>query len=220
MLTLVHVVCTEIKFGKVLGVGGFCVVREIAAIECGQSPGISTNEEEARLAEESPLPSDVFMSEMVFQRNESDTEDQHYEIEKAKETMAERCIRKGEARYAAKYLLKTDLTELEQVRGRIDLAIEVKYLKALNHPSIVKMRGFYRTDNPLHNCFFFIMDRLYGTLEDRMGDWKAIDKVSQGSFFRKPDKHALKELFEERLVVAYDVASALRYMHSHKLVYR
>ena len=43
------------------------------------------------------------------------------------------------ARYAIKRL-KSDLNELNRVRGAIDLAIEVKLLSRLHHPNIGKLQ--------------------------------------------------------------------------------
>ena len=144
----------------------------------------------------------------------------HYEVSTARETMARRCIRRGEARYAVKALMKEDLTETEYARGRIDLAIEVKYLQALNHPNIVKMRGLFDTDDLVHPHYFFLMDRLYGTLGDRIKEWQIDDKKHRGGIFKKSDKKLMKSLLIKRLTVAYDIVSAVKYMHSCKLVYR
>lgn len=153
----------------------------------------------------------------------------HYDISVARDRMVQQCIRQGEARYAVKYLRTQQVTVEERARGRVDLAIEIQYLHALNHPNIVKMRGYFETDgDAFHPDNFFLMDRLYGTLEDKIDDWSAYLKEHSpkgvlrllSKSKRKSHDELVKELLQERIVVAYDIASAFRYMHSHKLVYR
>jgi serine/threonine protein kinase len=225
----------EIKLGKVLGIGGFGVVREVAKIDFANKSSRPINftipkETENSQGEEGSL-TDIF----AFEKDMTDKDDQtsfimsfedsmgdglHYEVSTARETMARRCIRRGEARYAVKALMKEDLTETEYARGRIDLAIEVKYLQALNHPNIVKMRGLFDTDDLVHPHYFFLMDRLYGTLGDRIKEWQIDDKKHRGGIFNKSDKKLMKSLLIKRLTVAYDIVSAVKYMHSCKLVYR
>lgn len=151
----------------------------------------------------------------------------HYAVNMARQIMAKRCLRNGDqARYAMKHLQGLDdLMPLERARGRVDLAIEVKYLRALNHPNIVRMRGVMKTENLLHTNYFFLMDRLYGTLEDKIKEWsedkkKNKPKVFQKRLARQDSKEFIADLLTERLTIAYDLASAFRYMHEHKLIYR
>lgn len=66
-------------------------------------------------------------------------DDSHYDIRSARSQMAENVRRNGEARYAIKRLHR-DLSDLERVRGMIDLAIEVKFLSVLWHPNIGKFQ--------------------------------------------------------------------------------
>jgi serine/threonine protein kinase len=188
--------------------GAFGVVREVTKIhlEDGvEQPSIKSNNEAAVV------------------------HDYHYDISVARDRMVEQYMRQGEARYAVKYLRTQEVTLEERARGRVDLAIEIKYLHALNHPNIVKMRGYFQTDgDDFHPDNFFLMDRLYGTLEDRIRDWTAYLKEHSpkgvlrllSKSKRKAHDGLVQDLLQERIVVAYDIASAFRYMHSHKLVYR
>ena len=232
-----------------LGIGGFGVVREVVKIEedanKSSRPTNFTSPKESEMPQEGSLTG-IF----AFEKDITDKTDQtnmsfedimrdaldcevstaretmamrdalDCEVSTARETMARRCIRGGEARYAAKALKKENLTETEYARGRIDLAIEVKYLQALNHPNIVRIRGLFDTNDPVHPNYFFLMDRLYGTLEVRLKEWQIDDKKNRGGIFQKSDKQQLKGQLIKRLTVAYDVVSAVNYMHSYKLVYR
>mmetsp|Transcript_2086 Transcript_2086/g.3300 ORF Transcript_2086/g.3300 Transcript_2086/m.3300 type:complete len:265 (+) Transcript_2086:73-867(+) len=206
----------ELEFGKVLGVGAFGVVREVLNIHHSAQ---GSDDDEADSQSEQP--------QHPLAGNRVDAH--HYDISIAKNRMVKQCMRHGEARYAVKYLKTQEIDAQERARGRIDLAIEVQYLHALNHPNIVKMRGYFDTSGDrLHPDNFFLMDRLYGTLEDRIDEWKTCLKEHApkglcGLLSKSKRAHHdefSKNLLQERLVGAYDIASAFRYMHSHKLIYR
>ena len=204
----------ELEFGKVLGVGTFGVVCEINGIELShRDEDLWSNASQAETETTSEGPGTT-ATDGLLQNS----------IAAVRELIARRCLRYGEARYAVKKL-KGDLDDFDAVAGRVDLAVEVKLLHALSHPNIVKMRGVFATDDPFHPNFFFVMDRLYGTLEDRIQERKQYQKSCLGrfrilSFVKRGSGDLPKSSTIERLVMAYDIASALRYMHSHNLVYR
>ena len=138
--------------------------------------------------------------------------------------MSERCTRNGEARYAVKYLMLADATKAERIQARVDLAIEVDFLHVLSHPHIIKMRALFKSDTPFHPDYFFVMDRLYGTLEDKTKEWviamrecKSHRPVWLWPFH--PCSHTetneeMSNLLIERLLIAHDIASVLGYMHA------
>jgi hypothetical protein len=153
--------------------------------------------------------------------------------------MSERCERNGDARYAVKYLMLADATSSERIQARVDLAIEVDFLHVLSHPHIVKMRGLFRSESPFHPDYFFLMDRLFGTLEDKTKEWIATKRACksrhQGWPFRfcgiqvtnpfrfcgiQVTNEGAHNLLVERLLVAHDIASVLAYMHTNKVIYR
>lgn len=69
--------------------------------------------------------------------------------------------------------------------------------------------------------FFIILDRLYLTLDKKIKEWAKLSRSYAGSIFGWGAKKVEQErLLEERLLVAYDLSSAFRYMHEHRLVYR
>jgi hypothetical protein len=197
---------SELKFGPVLGVGGFCVVKEIRKVTlCAQTTGVLLDAAAATAG--------------AMEKNDSLAvdDDEHYDISTAREHISKRCLRDGDARYAVKFL-HPDLSKLEHARAVIDLALEAKYLSVVSHPNIIKMRGWAASD-PLKDGFFLVLDRLYDTLEERMMKWRKTKKQAKGSLFGiGANKNALRELMTDRLLVAYDLAAAFRYLHENKYV--
>lgn len=131
----------------------------------------------------------------------------------ARSHMGNNYRRDGDARYAVKRL-HSDLDQEGSVKGIIDLALEAKFLTVLDHPHIIKCRG-YATVDPLSENFFVILDRLYNTLESQVKIWGMKIKTSSGVgkiFDMKGNKK--KELLIERANVAYDIASAINHLHS------
>jgi hypothetical protein len=64
--------------------------------------------------------------------------------------------------------------------------------------------------------FFIVMDRLYDTLAVRAQSWRETRNKFKGGFLgRGANKVELRQLFVERMVVAYDLAAAFRYMHEN-----
>lgn len=206
----------ELEFGKVLGNGTFGVVREVTHIRLSLSETESwSNSSDA----ETETNGSADGSEITG------TDGRHYNIGTVRELIAQRCMRNGEAQYAVK-TLKDDLDDLDAATGRVDLAFEVKFLHSHSHPNIIKMRGVFGAGDPSHPDFFFVMDRLYGTLGDRILEWKKKQETNPRRvlrnilFVKRGTRGPTKRSAIERLLVAYDIASALRYIHSHKLVYR
>jgi serine/threonine protein kinase len=194
---------SELKFGPVLGVGGFSIVKEIRKVTLrAQTAG-----------------KDAPTSAATEQHSDALVDDEHYDISTAREQIASRCLRDGDARYAVKFL-HPELSQSENARGIVDLALEAKYLSVISHPNIIKMRGLADTD-PLKNGFFVLLDRLYDTLDLRIKKWQTVKKQAKGSLFGiGSNKEELNILMRDRLLVAYDLASAFRYLHENKLVYR
>lgn len=188
----------EIRLGGVLGKGGFCTVSEIKRITLN---GDGDHEQQ-------------FSSE----------EDAQWQIQD-RDFMSKNYLRKkknrNDTRYAIKTLSECLLTEPERfVAGVIDLAVETKFLAVIRHPNIIKMRAVSST-SPFALGYFIVLDRLYDTLSDRMTAWKD-QKSNLSGFSRVRDLKGAKkkELWVERLMVAYELTGALKYLHDNKIVYR
>jgi hypothetical protein len=79
----------------------------------------------------------------------------------------------------------------------------------------------------LHHEFFIIMDRLYETLDQRIETWRTdlypdgepglLKKVfGRRSGAQGHTEEAERDVQVQRLIVAYDLASAFLYMHQHQ----
>ena len=90
------------------------------------------------------------------------------------------------------------------------------------HPNIVKMRGHSKivpTDGTsLCKDIFIMMDRLYGTLDDKFDEWISRSKELRGACcgLVGSDKQGQRDLLKDRLLVMYDLTAALHYMHRNK----
>ena len=78
------------------------------------------------------------------------------------------------------------------------------------------MRGVAAV-GPMDKSFFLVLDRLFGTLEERIEVWQQEKGEHTGLKSRfGSSKETLKKLRIERLLVAYDIAAAVRYLHENK----
>jgi serine/threonine protein kinase len=116
-----------------------------------------------------------------------------------------------------------------------DLLLEVHVLAGLNHPHIIKVRGVASEDTSAEE-FFFLMDRLSCTLSYRIHHtWtKKQDSLVMSSNFWTSNKlpynlnavlkcsanKKMGKLWVERISVARDIASALAYLHEHRVMHR
>ena len=133
---------------------------------------------------------------------------------------------------AVKYLKsKCKLTKSQRARGRVDLGLEVEALTLLrDHSNIVTIRAVNTSSNNPSEVNFFLMDRLYGTIEQKIArEWRDRSLLSLSnaiipglpmrlSFEQCTDEE--EPLLLERLQVASQVASALEYIHSERYVNR
>jgi len=135
------------------------------------------------------------------------------EEEKRRCYMQTHCLRQGKAcRYALKRL--NDHTRQDPTRffrGVVDLSLEARFLSVLRHPHIITLRGVAAT-GPYDGNFFLVLDRLHDMLTMRLKTWK---RQQPNKLLDRGGKKKTA-LYLERLTVAYDLSSALKYMHALK----
>ena len=195
----------EIIEGFILGTGGFCSVYEIRGFNLDVSRRASN---EFDVAEES----------VVF----GDAEVGQGQIESRK-FIAKHCYRyNGDARYALKRLKKATIQDsLTFLNGMSDLSTETQFLAVLEHPNIIKLRGI-AMEEMFSEKYFLVLDRLYDTLEARIVKWQKRTKKARGIIGSFKDKQGKEKqaLQEEKMTACLDLASALAYIHNHRIIHR
>lgn len=202
---------SELVLGKVLGRGGFCVVNEILNF---------------KLEPNSTLDQHSFDADgQILDEEEDEFGELRYDggvLVQDRKFMSRRCLRQGKhARYAIKILSDECLEDPERfVGGIIDLAVESRFLAVIKHPNIIKMRGC-SDGNAYDPGFFVVLDRLYVTLTMKIVGWKKeTDKTKGlGKIMDMKGKKKHKVWFD-RLVVVYDLSTALEYLHKQNVMYR
>lgn len=186
---------TELKVGKVLGRGGFCVVKEITKITLQANGGGGTKPPQ-----------------------QPKTNDEHYiaNIVQDRGFMAQHCIRQGkDYRYAIKLVQESSRNDPQvYVNAVVDLAVESRFLSVVRHPNIIKMRAMDGSGPFQTPHFYVVLDRLYDIMPVRITKWKKQHKGGIRAMLKS--KKAKEAFFVERLSVAYDIACALSYLHGLK----
>jgi len=143
----------------------------------------------------------------------------------------------GDAKYGIKYL-KEELTEFPEwfCEGAVNCIQEAALLSSLSHPNIVKVRGISLNgadgfDMQPVGGFFIIIDRLHGTLVNRLDQWKISQEESKTSvaadIFSKnvisnlrANRKEQREFLASRLTVAYHLAQVMQFLHKNRILYR
>mmetsp|Transcript_22667 Transcript_22667/g.36701 ORF Transcript_22667/g.36701 Transcript_22667/m.36701 type:complete len:445 (+) Transcript_22667:1770-3104(+) len=154
------------------------------------------------------------------------------DAESSRRFIARNCYRAKEgqpnqsvARYALKQL-KRKITEDPHslLQGVADMATETRVLSSLtDHPNLVKLRGIARgSEMPFRQDYFILLDRLYDTLESRIRKWKVQEKKLSGISGIARDMRQIKrkQLWMDRVSFAFDLSSALAYLHSKYVIHR
>jgi serine/threonine protein kinase len=149
---------------------------------------------------------------------------------------------------AVKFLSDDAMYSSEEFcNGAADLLMEAKYLTALSahpHPALIQLHGVCAAGpggfaTPERAGFFLVIDRLYDTLDRRIDVWKELERRKTAAQTPTPTAPAapttsktptasqtpvvhfhLQALFLQRLMVAQDIASALRHLHKLDIIFR
>ena len=191
--------CSEIELAGQLGKGGFFAVHEVKKISLRHF-----------------VEGDDDPAEEESTENPCEDEDYIQGVVQNRKFMEGHCLRNGkDPRYAFKTMRKENLMDPGTfLNSLVDMTIEFKFLSCVRHPGIIKMRAASVGDL-LQPDAFIILDKIYDTLTDRIEKWRKKDQSLFNMFFdfkKKRDKSALAK----RLLVAFDIASALAYLHDMK----
>jgi serine/threonine protein kinase len=190
----------EIELGNIVGKGGFFTVSEVKKIH---------------LHDDENDENDAVVVKSANQKDED--EDYILSVVQDRKFMQTHTVRNDgkDCRYAFKTMRNASRTDPTLfVNTIVDLALEAKFLSSVRHPNIIKMRAMAVGD-PCQSEYFIVLDRLYDTLNDRVTTWQ---KKQCSGFAKLFDfqKKKEKNFLAQRLTVAYDVASAIEYLHNLK----
>eukprot|EP00549_Striatella_unipunctata_P025834 CAMPEP_0118702252 /NCGR_PEP_ID=MMETSP0800-20121206/17778_1 /TAXON_ID=210618 ORGANISM="Striatella unipunctata, Strain CCMP2910" /NCGR_SAMPLE_ID=MMETSP0800 /ASSEMBLY_ACC=CAM_ASM_000638 /LENGTH=307 /DNA_ID=CAMNT_0006603413 /DNA_START=110 /DNA_END=1030 /DNA_ORIENTATION=+ len=126
----------------------------------------------------------------------------------------------------------------------MDLVVEAKFLSSINHPNIVKLHGLPAADTKgfldgTFGGYFLLIDRLCETLDQKITSWEE-EKNSAASDVASPPQSRIgrfssnrgfgrttkalspreKISMAKRISVAYEISSALAYLHSKGIIFR
>lgn len=194
---------TELQLGRVLGRGGFCAVREIVNVKL-------SDQQQPREA-------------LRWKRKRSEEIENTLREVSSREELARKIYNKKGGRFVVKYV-EPELLETDRVtflKGLIDLALETKYLASLSHTHILRIRGI-SAQSPLDDLHgFIVIDQLTDILSKRLTAWMHTKRSTRGIAGLVSGGKAKKtKLLIERLLVAYDIADVLAYLHSRNIIYR
>ena len=242
---LPHFRSSEMEMGRVVGRGGFCVVRELNEIRLrsttksrkpfSREPRNSGEDTESsyndiidgdtsgRWTRAPPAKGRRHMTSRNSLDHSSGSRSGVDTDIGSREFLARRVWSKKGGKYVIKQvepeLLQTDRVTF--LKGVIDLAMETKYLACLDHPHVLKLRGVC-FDSPYRVMdYFIVLDYLQDTLSKKLNSWMLVDRATKGvTGFMTRGKRKSHSLLTERLVVAYDIAVAMAYIHSRDIIYR
>jgi serine/threonine protein kinase len=112
------------------------------------------------------------------------------------------------------------------VVGAKDLVMEAHFLSSLSHTNIIQLRGWSAAgiagfaETGRADGFFLVFDRLQETLSKRITTWRDKSKDTKKGSLMKSRANMRMQLFAERLQAAIDIAAAVEYLHSHRIIYR
>lgn len=197
---------SELMLGQSIGNGQFGMVFEVTGFRLRRGKNHPPNKQNSHVvsyAEESGEIDDFPMS---------------LDTDGTKTYMTDNLLRDGSPRFAVKRV-RLDLVDERKGSSSIDLAVEAKFLASIDHSNIIKLRGTVST--PGYDSFMIILDRLYSILNKTIEQWREEVRATRGIFgwkvIRKVDHYKAKT---ERLVCLYDIARALKHLHSLKILFR
>jgi serine/threonine protein kinase len=228
----------EMKLGRIIGRGSFAVVRGIRSLPTSlllhhQEEDRRRMGEERRSVQSGTTNSTTSTS--VSTQGSTWTTEQKRQPKKNRQHSHRYTyvLKEIDHRFLSTSHAETDNSQQKAYhRAIVDLATEAKFMSELVHDHIVQLRGTtitttkttasgsVQSDTTPRNLGL-IMEYLPETLTRRLGDWSQQDRACKGiTGFVTRSRSKASQLFQTRLRVAHDIASALQHLHSHNIIFR
>lgn len=218
----------ELSLGHVVGRGGFCVVRELNGLLLDRA-SVVHGASSVGGGDKDDCISELDGSAGGYEEDILSREDLAKRVTRSNKARRKRQSSSSSSRVKiGRYVVKQLSDEIKVakdvnlLKGITDLWIESKFLASLNHPNILKLRGMsFSPSVSKDDGMFIIIDCLKETFSTKLKTWMHKDRRTKGvTGFFTGGKKKVNRLLEDRLQAAYDVADAMSYLHSKKIVFR
>lgn len=205
----------EITLGRVIGRGGFCVVR---AIEKIKTP---TSSEYAKKSK------GLFLFRMMKRsRGKPEGENTLNNLERNSEYSRDYVASRSKRKKGC-YVLKQVALDLKfsdkitYMKGTVDIAMEAKFLSALDHPNIIRLTGVSAQGPYSSEGYFLMLEKLNETLSRKIKTWTNVDRQCKGiTGVFTGSKRKEEDLYRDRIEAAYDIAAGAAYLHEKNIIFR
>jgi serine/threonine protein kinase len=209
---------SELILGRVVGRGGFGVVRELNEIRLLSENG---SKDSARMW--SGLGSARRLRRAASSQSASNEHDELDTSSSRREFLARRVWSDKGGKYVVKQvepsLLHTDRVTF--LKGTIDIVLEAHFLTSLQYPHILQLKGLPRFSPFREIGYFLVLEYLQESLPERLNEWWHSMRRTRGvTGFITGNKKKATNLLLDRLLVAYDVADVMDFLHGKHIIYR
>ncbi len=224
----------DLVFGRVLGRGAFCVVRE-----CSHTPFSSTDSKSEDLSRSNSSIKKITNRLGDFGRhikgrrkrkkgsNESTVVNSTSSVGSNNPESRNRAERRMSASInRTRYVVKQLSPELKRsdkinfLKGTVDLAMETRFLTLLDHENIVCITGVSST-GAFSDGYFIVLEKLNETLGKRIKIWMDMDRQCKGiTGVFTGSKNKARRLQSERFLAARSLVAGMDFLHQRNIVFR
>jgi serine/threonine protein kinase len=212
----------EITLGRVLGRGGFCIVREIEKIKTSPSHGHAKKSKGSFMFRMMKPCLSKTPERKTESKNTEDDCDSVSDIPRAEVAARSKKSRKSRGRYVLKQVAP-DLKHSDKItymKGTVDMAMEAQFLSALDHPNILRLTGV-NAQGPYSDGYFLVLEKLNETLSRKIKTWMNMDRQCKGiTGVFAGSKRKEEDLYRDRIEASYDIAAGAAYLHEKNVVFR
>ncbi|KAL3915453.1 MAG: hypothetical protein SGILL_005648, partial [Bacillariaceae sp.] len=227
----------ELVLGRVLGRGGFCVVRD-CNLNMSSTGSLGSNSSKGSYFGRwtgsggggggSVRNNNTSSSSRQLKSNTLSSSG-HRSMSSERSTTSSVPSRfrnrKGGAS-KSRYVMKQLAPELKEqdkityMKGLVDLAMETRFLGSLDHPNIIKLEGV-STRDPFADGYFIVLEKVSETLSKKVKGWMDMDRQCKGiTGVFTGSKQKIQRLHSERIAAAYDLATGMEFLHKRNIVFR